>query len=131
MAGSDRPGVVRLLAIACCAPLVYLQSQWLEGWGLGWMLWQHVVSIGFIALGAGFVLGILRGGRDWVAAPYFLIGLPVFFMPLTGFRLISDDCGGQGFRRRRPEWPVPNLPALPAYGEVIAIIGKVTDCVLI
>ena len=50
-----------LLAIACCVPLVYVQTLWREGWGLGWMLWQHVVCLAYIALGVGFVAAILCG----------------------------------------------------------------------
>ena len=56
-----------LLAIVCCVPLVYVQTLWREGWGLGWMLWQHVVCLGYIALGVGFVAAILCGRRNWVS----------------------------------------------------------------
>ena len=72
-----------LLAIACCAPLVYIQTLWQENWGLAWMLWQHVVCSCYIALGAGFVAAILRGRRDWAAIPYFLIGLLFFCLPMV------------------------------------------------
>ena len=72
-----------LLAIACCVPLVYVQTLWREGWGLGWMLWQHVVCLGYIALGVGFVAAILCGRRNWVAIPYFLIGLLFFCLPVV------------------------------------------------
>lgn len=71
-----------LLAIACCAPLVYVQTLWREGWGFGWMLWQHIACFGAIALGAGFVAAILCGRRNWVTIPYFLIGLLFFCLPM-------------------------------------------------
>ena len=64
-------------------PLVYVQTLWREGWGLGWMLWQHVVCLGYIALGVGFVAAILCGRRNWVAIPYFLIGLLFFCLPVV------------------------------------------------
>ena len=71
-----------LLAIACCVPLVYVQTLWREGWGFGWMLWQHIACFGAIALGAGFVAAILCGRRNWVTIPYFLIGLLFFCLPM-------------------------------------------------
>ena len=82
-----------LLAIASCAPLVYVQTMWKEGWGWEWMLWQHVTCIGFVALGAGFVAAILHGRREWVATPYFLIGGFAFFAPITGSRASAFTAG--------------------------------------
>ena len=75
-----------LLAVACCVPLVHVQTLWFgdEYQGLFRMAWMHIVCIGFIALGVGFVAAILRGMRDLVAIPYFLVGLLAFFMPITG-----------------------------------------------
>ena len=48
------------------------------------MLWQHVVCLGCTALGVGFVAAILCGRRNWVAIPYFLIGLLFFCLPMVG-----------------------------------------------
>ena len=75
-----------LLAIACCVPLVHVQVKWFDEdcQGLGWMVWMHVVCLGYIAIGVGFVAAILRGRRNWVAIPYFLIGLLAFSAPITG-----------------------------------------------
>ena len=48
------------------------------------MLWQHVVCLGCTALGVEFVAAILCGRRNWVAIPYFLIGLLFFCLPMVG-----------------------------------------------
>ena len=74
-----------LLAIACCVPCVCMLVAFCrDGAGLGEWVLGLVTCLGFISLGAGFVLAILRGKRDWVTIPYLLIGLLAIFLPLTG-----------------------------------------------
>lgn len=82
-----------LLAMACCVPLFYLLGHWRDEWELGWMVWQHVMCLCLIALGVGFVAAILCGRRNWVAIPYFLIGLFAFSLPITGSHPPSFSSG--------------------------------------
>ena len=68
-----------LLAIACCMMLLSLQGMWFyEGeLGFDWMLRTQIACIGYVALGVGFVVAILKGRRKWVRIPYLFIGLMI------------------------------------------------------
>ena len=74
-----------LLAIACCVPCVCMLAEFCrDGAGLGEWVLGLVTCLGFISLGAGLVLAILRGKREGLALSYLLIGVFAFFVPLTG-----------------------------------------------
>ena len=78
-------GWFALLAIACCVPCVCMLAEFCrDGAGLGEWVLGLVTCLGFISLGAGLVLAILRGKREGLTLSYLLIGVFAFFVPLTG-----------------------------------------------
>ena len=63
-----------LLAVISCVPLVLAVVEW--GCGVkGSSVWGIVHGLFFIALGAGFVLAVLRGNRGLLTIGYGLIGV--------------------------------------------------------
>ena len=89
-------GWFALLAIACCVPGVCLLAEFCrQGAGIGEWVLGLMACFGFVALGAGFVLAILSGKRNWVTIPYLLLGLQAFlavpFSPIveTAPRLVA------------------------------------------